>query len=218
MILSSHFFFCQPLFLFPITVPCRIVFAKPEDLETWPNHLSFRFLTTVRSPSYSPMAAWILLRTSSLVTWSLYEIFNSLRSHLISKACVLFSNSAVRVHDSQAYRNMKMTRERISFTFDPRDMLLSPQIGFSFVRYEVACAILERTSGLEPSSETAAYFVAFILFLWKNLLANNIDLDQTPHYVASDLGLHCLPTTLFTGFQVRMGLQRGTCLLCTRCF
>ena len=79
LILSSHLFFCLPLFLFSFTVPCRIVFAKPEDLETWPNHLSFRFLTRVRSSSYSPMAAWIFLRTSSLVTWSLYEIFNSLR-------------------------------------------------------------------------------------------------------------------------------------------
>ena len=63
-------------------------------------------------------------------------------------------NSAVKVHDSQAYRNMEMTRERISFTFDPRDMLLSLQMGFSFVRASVACAILERTSGLEPLSET----------------------------------------------------------------
>ena len=79
LILSSHLFFCLPLFLFPFTVPCRIVFAKPEDLEAWPNHLSFRFLTSVRSSSYSPMAAWIFLRTSSLVTWSLYEMFNSLR-------------------------------------------------------------------------------------------------------------------------------------------
>ena len=79
LILSSHLFFCLPLFLFPFTVPCRIVFAKPEDLETWPNHLSFRFLTRVRSSSYSPMAAWIFLRTSLLVTWSLYEMFNSLR-------------------------------------------------------------------------------------------------------------------------------------------
>ena len=60
LILFSHFFFGLPLFLFPFTVPCRIVFAKPEDLETWPNHLSFRFLTRVRSSSYSPMAAWIL--------------------------------------------------------------------------------------------------------------------------------------------------------------
>ena len=154
--LSSHLFLWLPLFLFPFTVPCRIVFATPEDLETWPNHLSFRFLTRVWSSSYSPMAAWIFLRTSSLVTWSLYEIFNSLRSHLISKACVLFFNSAVKVHDSQAYRNMEMTRERISFTFDPKDMLLSLHMGFSFVRAAVACAILERTSGLEPSSETTA--------------------------------------------------------------
>ena len=65
-------------------------------------------------------------------------------------------NSAVKVHDSQAYRNMGMTREHISFTFDPRDMLLSLQMGFSFVRAAVDCAILERTSGLEPSSETTA--------------------------------------------------------------
>ena len=79
LILSSNLFFCLPIFLFPFTVPCRIVFAKPEDLETWPNYLSFRFLTRVRSSSYSPMAAWIFLRTSSLVTWSLYEMFNSLR-------------------------------------------------------------------------------------------------------------------------------------------
>ena len=35
-------------------------------------------------------------------------------------------------------------------------MLLSLQMGFSFVRAAVACAILERTSGLKPSSETTA--------------------------------------------------------------
>ena len=49
-----------------------------------------------------------------------------------------------------------MPSERISFTFDPRDMLLSLQMGVSFVRAAVACAILERTSDLEPSSETTA--------------------------------------------------------------
>ena len=80
LILSSHLFFCLPFLHFPFTVPCRIVFAKPEDLETWPNHLSFRFLTRVRSSSYSPMAAWIFLRTSSLVTWSLYEMFSNISS------------------------------------------------------------------------------------------------------------------------------------------
>ena len=33
-------------------------------------------------------------------------------------------------------------------------------------------------------------------FLRKVLLANNVDPDQTPHYVAFDLGLHSLPRTL----------------------
>ena len=28
------------------------------------------------------------------------------------------------------------------------------------------------------------------------MLANNVDPDQMPHYVASDLGLHCLSVTL----------------------
>ena len=68
----------------------------------------------------------------------------------------LFSTSAVKVHDSQAYRNKGMTRGRISFTFDPRDMFLLLQIGFSFVKAAVACSILETTSGLEPISETTA--------------------------------------------------------------
>ena len=43
LILSSNLFFYLPLFLFPFTVPCRIVFAKPEDLETWPSILAFVF-------------------------------------------------------------------------------------------------------------------------------------------------------------------------------
>ena len=51
---------------------------------------------------------------------------------------------------------MEMTKEHISFTFDPRDILLSLQMGFSFVKAAVACAILVRTSGLEPLPETTA--------------------------------------------------------------
>ena len=30
----------------------------------------------------------------------------------------------------------------------------------------------------------------------ENLLANHVDPDQTPHDMASDMGLHCLPLTL----------------------
>ena len=43
--------------------------------------------------------------------------------------------------------------------------------------------------------------ILFILFLDKK---NNVDPDQTPQYVASDLDLHCLPLTLLRFFQVRM--------------
>ena len=63
---------------------------------------------------------------------------------------MLFSNSAVNVHDSQAYRNMDMTWERISFTFDPKDILLSIQTGFSFVWAAVVCSVLERITAPCP--------------------------------------------------------------------
>ena len=36
--------------------------------------------------------------------------------------------------------------------------------------------------------------MAFILFWMKKIpLTSTVDTDQMPHYVASDLGLHCLP-------------------------
>ena len=71
LMLSSHLFFCLPLLLAPFTVPCRIIFAMPEDLEMWPYHLRFRFFTMVRRSSCIPIAFWILLRTSPFITWSL---------------------------------------------------------------------------------------------------------------------------------------------------
>ena len=40
LMLSSHLFFCHPLLLAPFSVPCRIVFAMPEDLEMWLPFLS----------------------------------------------------------------------------------------------------------------------------------------------------------------------------------
>ena len=58
----------------------------------------------------------------------------------------------MRVHDSQAYRKMDVTRERISRILELREILLSIQTGFGLVNAAVACAILESISGLEPSS------------------------------------------------------------------
>ena len=39
-------------------------------------------------------------------------------------------------------------------------------------------------------------FYRFNFILDENPVSDSVDSDQTPHYVASDLGLHCLPMTL----------------------
>ena len=58
----------------------------------------------------------------------------------------------MRVHDSQAYRKMDVTREHISRILELREILLSFQTGFHIVNAAVVCAILESISRLEPSS------------------------------------------------------------------
>ena len=62
-----------------------------------------------------------------------------LRYHLISMACILLWSSAVRVHGSQAYRKMDVTRERISRILELREILLSIQTGFSLVNAACLC-------------------------------------------------------------------------------
>ena len=63
--------------------------------------------------------------------------------HLISMPCILLWNPAVRVHDSQAYMEMVVTREGISRILELREIPLSFQTGFSLVNAAVVCAILE---------------------------------------------------------------------------
>ena len=67
-------------------------------------------------------------------------------------ACILLLSSAVRVYDSQAYRKVDVTRERICRILELREILLSFESGFSLVNAAVICAILESRLGLEPLS------------------------------------------------------------------
>ena len=60
----------------------------------------------------------------------------------------------MRVYDSQAYRKMDGTKERVGRILELREILLSLQTGFNLVNAAVAGAILESISGLEPSSVT----------------------------------------------------------------
>ena len=61
------------------------------------------------------------------------------------------------------------------------------------------------------------YFVTFILFLWKILLANTVDPDQTPHNVASILGLHCLSMTFSYEFPGKNWLDTNLCPVVADC-
>ena len=91
------------------------------------------------------------LGTDSLsVARSLSEVRIILQWRLISMARILLCRSAVKVHDSQAYRKVAVTRERISRTLELREMLLSFQTGFNFVNAVIICAILGIIFELEP--------------------------------------------------------------------
>ena len=47
----------------------------------------------------------------------------------------------------------------------------------------------------------------YSIFDGKSLLANNVEPDQMPRSVASDLGLQRLPMTFFYGFSGKNGLR-----------
>ena len=82
------------------------------------------------------------------------------RKHLISVACIFFSNSAVGVHVSQAYRKIEMTKERINLILELSAMFLSFHMVLSFVNAPMVWAILDSISWFVPSSVTSELFEA----------------------------------------------------------
>ena len=70
---------CLPCLLPPFTVPCKMGLTRPDERETWPYHRILRLFTMARRSSCGPIACWILPQTSSMVTWSLYEMRSILR-------------------------------------------------------------------------------------------------------------------------------------------
>ena len=87
LMLSSHLFLCLPCLLPPFTVHCITVLARPDERETCPYYCTLRLFTMVRRPSCGPVACWILARTSSLVTRSLYEMLS---------ICLLYTSPSPR--------------------------------------------------------------------------------------------------------------------------
>ena len=109
LMLSSNLFFCLSCLPPPFTVPCKTDLARPDERETCPYYFSLPLFTMVGRSLCGPIACWILAQTFSLVTWSLYEMHSILRLHLISMARILLWSSAVKVHNSHAYRTKDVT-------------------------------------------------------------------------------------------------------------
>ena len=79
LMMSSHLFLYLPCLLPPFTAPCTDEMARPDEWDTWPYHCSLHLFTMIRWSSCGLIACWILAHTSSLVTWSLYQMHNILQ-------------------------------------------------------------------------------------------------------------------------------------------
>ena len=86
--------------------------ANSSDFFLSPENLSY-FLRSKLSSSFFLLSLFFFY----FFTWI-----------LLSMACILLWSSAVKVHDSQAYRKIDVTRERISRILDLREILLSIQL------------------------------------------------------------------------------------------
>ena len=73
------FFFLSALSSSPFHCVLQDGLVRPDERETCAYHFSLHFFTIIRSSSCGPTACWILAQTSSLITWSLYEIRSILR-------------------------------------------------------------------------------------------------------------------------------------------
>ena len=95
----------------------------------------------------------------------------------------------MRVHDSQAYRKIDVTVERISGILELREIPLSLQTGFSLVNAAVACAVLGSISCLEPSSVMTE--LSYLKLVTLKLLSIYFDLcvDASPRAYLHVVGM-----------------------------
>ena len=148
LVLSSHLFFCLPL-LAPFTVPCRTVFAMPEDLEMlvsvslpWSGdhhalqlHSGFCF--------EPPRSSGGLCRKCSEVSYS-----------IPSQGLGFFSRFLLSRSSSHGHKGRWI--RWASAYLEVSEMFLSLHMIFSLERAAVVWAILDRISGFDPSLEMIA--------------------------------------------------------------
>ena len=70
-----------------------------------------------------------------------------------------------------------------------------------FVEFPVDSSTATCWTSLFVILGVSGLFVALFYLWWKILFANTVDPDQSPHDVASNLGLHCLPMILLRVYR-----------------
>ena len=151
--LSIGYYLCRPRRCPPSKMPRGMVLERTLWRVTCPNHASFRLLTVARRGSCGPTRKLVLLRTQSLTLCSKEEMRRSFLRYLVSKACILFSEWASRVHVSA-------TEE------DGRHTILE--------HLELACE--DGQSGLVLQMARKSYFFvcSCVIFLHRQLLFFNV--------------------------------------------
>ena len=143
---NIHPSICLPLLLVLFTVPSRIVFAKPDDLEMRVPFLDHCQESIIHSTDWLYLSANLLTGYVVLIR-DVQEpsVDSNLKGlHSFFNLCC----QGPRLAGIQKYESDKSAH--ISFTLDSRDTSLSLRTGISFVKAAVACAVLE---SFEPSSD-----------------------------------------------------------------
>ena len=117
--------------------------ARPLWRVTCPHHASFHLLTAAKRESCGPRRKLVLLRTQWLVLCCKWEIRGSFLLNLLSRAWILFSESASRALVPQPLRRMEVTADLYSLNLLVMPLVLHRQILFSLV---IPGAILIRIS------------------------------------------------------------------------
>ena len=114
-------------------------------------------------------------------------------------ACILLWSSAVRVHDSQAYRKMDMTRERISRILELREILRvwHAALWATMKKYNISTNLIQVIRNLYNKATSAVLFNDSIGDWFRTTVSQHSDgNDVSSVSIESERGLSHLPVCL----------------------
>ena len=139
-----------------------MVLARPDERKTCPYHCSLRLFTIVRRSSCAPIACWILARTSSLVTWSLYETGSLVSCGSTSFPWLVFFFGALlwgsMIHNDSLWGSIIYQSQKVPFVLD----LVWGNINHTTIE----------PGWIKPYQENIAINFTFLTTMWPSNLIN----------------------------------------------